>query len=147
MSTVLENDKKANKQSHRPIFISEIVWYSIFGVIWVTGLVLAILGVCAYNVGTLANNPLYAAQKGLAAAFGGSGVADFRIVGSCFMVVAMIGFLISIYIYTNKIAEKKAADKRYQERMRILMAGDEEKAAKTETAAAPATTPTTPAKK
>ncbi|GEM_PF-1556960 len=145
MSTVMENDKKAMKQSHRPIFISEIVWYSIFAVIWVTGLVLAILGVCAYNVGTLANNPLYDAQKGLAAAFGGKGVADFRIVGSCFMIVAMIGFLIAIYIYTNKISEKKAQEKRYQERMRILMAGDEEKApAKTDTTAA---APTTPSKK
>ncbi len=115
----MESTKKTRK-----VFTSEIVWYSVFAAIWVTGLVLAILGVCAYNVGRLSDNPLYQAQKGLAAFFGGTGIADFRIVGTCFMLVAMIGFLITIYHYSNKVSQQAAEKRRYEERMRILMESD-----------------------
>jgi flagellar biogenesis protein FliO len=111
-------------RKERKVYPLEIIWYSFFGLVWVTGLVLAILGVCAWNVGRLSDNPLYAAQKGLAAAFGGKGIADFRIVGTCFMLVAMVGFLIALYYYATKISQKEAEKRRYEERMRILMAGE-----------------------
>jgi hypothetical protein len=43
------------------------------------------------------------------------------------MVVGMIGFLIAIYAYSSKASEKDAQQKRYEERMRILMADDTSK--------------------
>ncbi len=111
----------------RKLFTGEIVWYSIFAAIWVTGLVFAILGMCAYNVGKLSTNSIYSLQKSFATFFNMSGVMDFRLVGSLAMVVAMIGFLIAIFYYSNKMAQEENKRRRYEERMRILMEGDESK--------------------
>ena len=116
----MEETKKTKK-----VYTSEIVWYAIFGTVWVAGLVLAILGVCAYNVGDrLSNNPLYQAEKSFAALFKRpeGTVWDFRIFGTILMVVAMIGLLIVIFYFSNKIARDEAEARRKEERRRILMA-------------------------
>ena len=111
------------EKKRRTIYRSEIVWYSILGGLWLFGLILAILGVCAYNVGKISLNPLYGAERAWAAFFGmpeGS-VLDFRIVGSIVMVVSMLCFFIAIYAYSSKVSEEKAVERRREERMKILM--------------------------
>ncbi len=107
------------KQKH-VIYKSEIVWYSIFGAIWLLGLILGILGICAFNIGKLSTNPLYQAQKDLATFFGVDGIVDFRLVGTIIMLVAMVFLLIVIYVYSTKVNEKIAAERRAEERRRIL---------------------------
>lgn len=114
------------KKAKRIIYKSEIVWYSIFGAIWLLGLILGILGICAFNVGKLSNNPLYQAQKDLATFFGVEGLIDFRLVGTIIMLIAMVLFLIAIYVYSTKANEKLAAERRAEERRRILF-GDLDK--------------------
>lgn len=119
--------EETNKKSSRQIFKGEIVWYCIFGAIWVTGFVFAILGICAFNVGKLSTNPLYALQKSFASFFKMQGVMDFRIVGTVAMIIAMIGVLIVVFSYTAKTVELEAKKRRHEERMRILMESDQEK--------------------
>lgn len=113
------------KKTKRKPFTSEIVLYSIFGAIWIVGFVFAILGVCAYNVGKLSENDLYALQKSFASFFHMNGVMDFRLWGSLLMVVSMIAFLIAIAAYSNKAEQEEAKERRRAERMRILMEADE----------------------
>lgn len=111
------------------IYKSELVLYIIFGLVWITGFVFSVLGTVAYNVGRITDNPLYQAQKGFAAAFGRpeGTVWDFRVFGAIVMVVSMICFLIAIYAYSSKKTHEDAAKKRKEERMRILMAGEDKK--------------------
>lgn len=109
-----------SKKSKRKIFKGEIVWYSILGVIWVFGFVLSILGVCAFNIGKLSTNSIYQFQKTIGA-FINIPSLDFRLVGSLFMIVTMIGFLIVVYYYSTKANQLEAKERRKQERMRILM--------------------------
>lgn len=108
------------EKAKRIIYKGEIVWYSIFGAIWLFGFVLGILGICAYNVGKLSTNPLYKAQQNLASFFNVEGIIDFRIVGTIIMLIAMVLFLIVIYVYSTKANERMAAERRAQERRRIL---------------------------
>ena len=113
----------------KKIYTNELVLYIVFGLIWITGFVFSVLGTIAYNVGRITDNPLYQAQKGFAKAFGrpDGTVWDFRIFGAIVMVAAMILFLIAIYAYSSKKTHEEAALKRKEERMRILMAGEETK--------------------
>ncbi len=113
----------AEEKRIRKIQKSEIVWYSILGALWLFGLILAILGVCAYNVGKISHNPLYGAERAWAAFFGmpeGS-ILDFRVVGTIVMVVSMLLFFIAIYVYATKASEREAEERRRQERLKILM--------------------------
>lgn len=140
-------EKKNTVKKPRKLYVSEIVWYSILGAIWLLGFVFAILGVCAYNVGKLSNNQLYQLEKSFATFFGQEGkVFDFRLWGTLVMVVAMIGFLIAIYAYSNKAQAEIDAARRKKERMAILDEFDATHAAST-TAAAQAAAPAEPAKK
>ncbi len=110
-------------KKRRAIYRNEIIWYAILGALWLFGLILAILGVCAYNVGRISNNPLYGAEKAWASFFGmaeGS-ILDFRIVGSIVMIVSMLLFFVIIYLYSSKANEEMASERRRQERLRILM--------------------------
>lgn len=128
-------------KKRRTIYRSEIVWYSILGALWLFGLIMAILGTCAYNVGRISANTLYGAEKAWARFFGmaDGSILDFRIVGTVVMIVSMLCFFIAIYAYSSKVSEEKAAERRRQERLRILMESPlekgvsvEEKAEKTE---------------
>jgi formate hydrogenlyase subunit 3/multisubunit Na+/H+ antiporter MnhD subunit len=116
--------KETNKK--RKAYPGEIIWYSILGAFWLIGFVLAILGVLAYNIGTLADNPLYQAEKAVAKFFGKDGaVFDFRLFGALFMLVTMIIFLIVIFYYVSKHSAKLAEQKRKEERLRILMSEED----------------------
>lgn len=105
----------------RKLYKSEKILYAVFGAIWIFGFVFAILGVLAYNVGKLSQNPFYQLQKSFATFFKMDGVMDFRLWGTLVMIVAMIAFLIAIYAYTNKSNTEEAAARRKAERMKILM--------------------------
>lgn len=120
------------KKSKRKLYTSEIVLYSIFSAIWLFGLIFAIFGILAYNVGKLSLNPFYAMQKSFATFFHMSGVMDFRLWGTIVMIVAMIAFLIAIFAYTAKASNEEAAARRKAERMKILMDMDLETKANTE---------------
>ena len=110
----------AEKQK-RKIYTSELVLYVIIALLWLTGFVFAILGVFAYNYGKLSNNGLYALQKSFAAFFGmKESVMDFRLWGTGVMLVAMIAFLIVIFVYSSKATNEVAAERRREERRRIL---------------------------
>lgn len=116
------------KQKKRQLFTGEIVWYSIFAVIWLTGLVFAILGMCAYNIGKLSTNPLYTMQKTLGTFFHiSNGVMDCRLVGSIAMIIAMIGILIVIFYYSNKAVQEENKKRLQEERRKILMESEETK--------------------
>ncbi|MCI1734361.1 MAG: hypothetical protein LKM30_01290 [Bacilli bacterium] len=109
----------------RKHYVSEIIWYVSLAACWITGFVFCVLGMIAYNVGRITDNPLYQAEKGFAKAFGQKDgtVWDFRIFGTLVMAVVMILALIVIFYFTDKETKAIAAEKRKQERMRILMAG------------------------
>ena len=112
-----------SKKSRRVVYKAELVWYGILGALWLFGLILSILGVCAYNVGKISSNTLYGAEKAWASFFGmpeGS-ILDFRILGSVIMIVCMLVFFVVIFLFSSKASEEKAAERRRQERMRILM--------------------------
>lgn len=111
------------EQKQRKVQKSEIVWYSLLGALWLFGLIMAILGVCAYNVGRISTNPLYGAEKAWAAFFGmpEGAILDFRVVGTVVMVVSMLCFFVAIYVYATKASEREAEERRRQERLRILM--------------------------
>ncbi len=112
---------KENKEEKRVIYTSEIVLYSIFGTIWLFGFVLGILGICAYNIGKLSNNPLYQFETNLGAFLGWDGICDLRIVGTVIMLISMVILLIIIYVYSVKVKEQLATERREAERRRILM--------------------------
>lgn len=116
--------KENNQEKGRSLYPSEIVLYSIFGSIWLVGLVFAILGMFAYNYGKLSENNLYALEKSFAKFFHMQGAMDFRLWGTIVMVVMMICFLITVYAYADRAEKKKAAERRKAERMRILMEAD-----------------------
>lgn len=117
-------EKEKKPKIKKKIFKGEIIWTSILSIIWLFGLVTAILGICAFNVGKLSTNQLYQFQKTLAGAFKMNGVMDLRIVGTIFMVVSMIIYLIIVFVYANKATEEANKERRKNERMKILMATD-----------------------
>ncbi len=136
-----QNNKPEKKK--RKLYISEIVWYCIIGTIWLFGFVLAILGVCAYNVGDISANKLYAAEKALGEFLGWESRASFAMIGTVIMVIAMICFFIAIYAYAYKASETENTQRRLEERRKILEESDviatpEAQAAQEEAAAAPA---------
>ncbi len=104
--------------------IAEIVWYSIFGVIFLTGLILGILGCYAYNISNISNDPVAQAMIQFSVFLKRSSVLDWRIFGSELMVIAMVGFIITTIIYMNKFVKEKASKKKYNERLEILMNSD-----------------------
>lgn len=104
--------------------VSEIVWYSIFGVIFITGLILGILGICAVNLGAYSTNPIFLAMRDFSVFLKRSTILDWRILGAGLMIVAMIGFIISTIFYMNKFITEKASKKKYNERLQILMSSD-----------------------
>lgn len=115
--------KKKEAKKIKNLYLSEFIILIVLSVIFITGLVFAILGMIAFNVGKLSDNPLYQLQKSFATFFGHNGaVFDFRIFGTIIMVVAMLGFLISIYLYSLKEAKEIANKRRIEERNRILNA-------------------------
>lgn len=109
-----------NKQKKSKV--TEITLLSIFGTIWLFGFILAILGVIAYNLPSLTqNNPLYSAQKNLAAFLKINGVVDFRLLGSVVLLAAMVCILVVIFHYANKYDQIKAKKARKAERLKNLL--------------------------
>ena len=113
------------EKGKKKLYRSEIVLYIIFGVIWLTGLVMSILGIIANNAGKLSTSALYNAQKGMAKFFGvADGIWDFRVVGTIFMAFALVCFLIAIFAYSQKSINEEAKARRKEERLKILMSSD-----------------------
>ncbi len=112
---------KKEAKKIKSLYQSELIILIVLSVLFLTGLVFAILGMFAYNFGKLADNLLYQAQKSFATFFKREGsVFDFRIFGTIIMVVSMLGFLISVYFYSLKEAKEIAKKRRIEERKRIL---------------------------
>lgn len=102
--------------------IRERVLLSIFGAIWICGFVFCLLGVYAYNgPGKLADNPIYQAQKSMAAVFGLPRMVDFRFFGSMLCLLAMVFFLAIFYHYANKYDRVSERKKRQAERLKSLI--------------------------
>lgn len=104
--------------------VKEIVWFSIFGVIFLTGIIIGILGICAVNIGSISSNPIFQAERDFSIFLRRSTILDFRIFGAGLMIVAMVGFIISTVIFMNKFIKEKASKKKYNERLQILMSSD-----------------------
>lgn len=109
-----ERLKKAKK--------TEIVLLVIFGCIAALGLILAVLGIVAFNLPTVTkNNPLYQAQQSLAKALHMGKLIDFRILGAIILVVGVVLILVTLQHYAAKHDEIKAKIQRREERRRNLM--------------------------
>ncbi len=119
--------KEASKGEGKKRYKSEIAWYAIFGLVWITGLVFAIFGRIAFNVGHASDNVFYTWQKNWASAWKRSGVIDFRIFGTLVMLFARIGIIIVVYAYTAKAKNEEAKKRRLEERKRILREAEENK--------------------
>ncbi len=134
-----EATQNKHEKKKRKLYTAEIVWYSILGTLWIYGLLMAILGICGYNIGDISSNILYQAEKAWGEAFGMSGRFSFAIFGTIVMVVAMLGFFIVIYYYASKESEQENTIRRIEERRRILEEADivteEASAAESENAA------------
>ena len=115
---------KKEPRKIKSLYLSEFIILLVLSLFFITGLVFAILGMFAFNVGKLADNPLYQAQKSFATFFKSKegAVFDFRIFGTIVMVVSMLGFLLSVYLYSLKETKEIAKKRRIEERNRILSA-------------------------
>jgi len=108
--------------------VKEIVAYSIFGTIWVGGLVLCCLGVYAYNgPGKLAYNPIYQAQKTLSSYFNLSYTVDFRIVGAIICLISMCILIAFLYHFANRNEKNDARKSKQLEQLKQLIASEENK--------------------
>ena len=123
----MEKKKKTKTPEGKKRYKGEIVWYSIFGAIWIAGLVFAIFGRVAFNVGHASDNVFYQWQKNRASAWHRNGVIDFRIFGTIVRFVARIGIIIVVNAYTAKAKNEEAKKRRLEERKRILREADKEK--------------------
>ncbi len=114
-----------NKQKKkRKLYTSEKVWYCIIGTLWIYGFLMAMLGICGYNVGDISANILYQAEKDWGTAFGMDGRFSFAIFGTIVMIVAMLCFFIAIYTYSYKATEQENTQRRLEERRKILEESD-----------------------
>lgn len=102
--------------------VSEIVWYSIFSIIWLGGLSLCILGVYAYNgPGKLEYNPIYQAQKSFASFLHINGLIDFRILGSIICIVSMCFLIGLLYHYANNNEKNDSRKSKQLEQLKKLI--------------------------
>ncbi len=111
----------ANKEKQTKVTRVEIFWLSLFGVIWVTGFVFSILGICAMNITPITENPLYLAQKSFGSLIG-LGLVDFRIFGTILLVVGMIGLILTFFYYSNKYDSVKIAKERREKLLSEFLA-------------------------
>lgn len=111
----------ANKEKQTKVTKVEIFWLSLFGVIWVTGFVFSILGICAMNITPISENPLYLAQKSFGSLIG-LGLVDFRIFGTILLVVGMIGLILTFFYYSNKYDSVKIAKERREKLLSEFLA-------------------------
>lgn len=111
----------ANKEKQTKVTRVEIFWLSLFGVIWVTGFVFSILGICAMNITPISENPLYLAQKSFGSLIG-LGLVDFRIFGTILLVVGMIGLILTFFYYSNKYDSVKIAKERREKLLSEFLA-------------------------
>lgn len=111
----------ANKEKQTKVTRVEIFWLSLFCVIWVTGFVFSILGICAMNITPISENPLYLAQKSFGSLIG-LGLVDFRIFGTILLVVGMIGLILTFFYYSNKYDSVKIAKERREKLLSEFLA-------------------------
>ncbi len=111
----------ANKEKQTKVTRVEIFWLSLFGVIWVTGFVFSILGICAMNITPITENPLYLAQKSFGSLIG-LGLVDFRIFGTILLVIGMIGLILTFFYYSNKYDSVKIAKERREKLLSEFLA-------------------------
>ena len=111
----------ANKEKQTKVTRVEIFWLSLFGVIWVTGFVFSILGICAMNITPISENPLYLAQKSFGSLIG-LGLVDFRIFGTILLVIGMIGLILTFFYYSNKYDSVKIAKERREKLLSEFLA-------------------------
>lgn len=109
------------KEKRTKVTKVEIFWLSLFGVIWVTGFVFSILGICAMNITPISENPLYLAQKSFGSLIG-LGLVDFRIFGTILLVVGMIGLILTFFYYSNKYDSVKIAKERREKLLSEFLA-------------------------
>ena len=113
-SSNTELDLEDNSKEKFKFSRNEIIWYSIFSLIFISGLTLCILGVCAIYITPVSTNPLFLAMRDFSIFLNRTTILDWRILGSIIMIIAMVGFIISVTVYTKK----------YKERLKILMSSD-----------------------
>lgn len=119
-----EQEEEDNSKLKYKLSVAEIVWYSIFGVIFITGLVLAILGCIVYNLKNVSGNPIANAMIQFSVFLKRSTVLDWRIFGSVLMIIAMVGIIITCVVSMNRFIKKEASKKKYNERLSLLMNSD-----------------------
>lgn len=133
--------EKKKKKDHSKFW--EIFNLGLWGLIWLFGAVLGILGIIARNVGRLTGqnpNSIYVAETNFSnwckSTFNWSiSRVDFRVLGVILIAIGLIGLLITFYYYSNKIEKKQLVESRKKERLKEIMA--QEGLASSSTIAAP----------
>lgn len=129
-----EKQKKPLTKEQKKSIGWEAFWLSLFGIIWVAGLAMGIIGVLAHNVGWNSRNPLYQAETDMTEWFGWGVRIDWRYFGVILLVVGMIGLVVTLYYFANKYEKAKQRSVRRAERLQAILA---ENAAVTSDAVAP----------
>lgn len=111
---------KKNRKSQ----VWEIIWLVLFGIIWVAGLVIGILGICAHNVGWLLTNPLYAAETSMTQWLNWGFRVDWRIFGAILLVIGTIGLVITLFYFANKHDKEAIKAARRAERLKAILASE-----------------------
>lgn len=118
---------KKEKKNHSTFW--EVFNITLWGIIWLFGAILGILGMIGRNVGTMtgpAANPLYVAETNFSAwcklvfKWNISRV-DFRVLGAILIAIGLIGLLITFYYFANKIEKRKMVEARRKERLAEIM--------------------------
>jgi len=117
--------KEKVKKSHSKFW--EIFNLSLWGAIWLFGVVLGILGIIGRNVGKTSLNPIYQAETDFSTwcrnVFNWSiSRVDFRVLGIILIAIGLIGLLITFYYFTNKAEKKALVETRRKERLKEIMA-------------------------
>lgn len=99
----------------------EIFWYCLFGLIWVAGIALGIIGICAHNVGWLTYNPLYQAETSLTNWLNWGFRIDFRVFGAVLILIGTIGLIIDLFVYANKHDKEKIKEQRRATRLQAIL--------------------------
>lgn len=103
----------------------EIVCYSIFGTIWLGGLVICCLGVYAYNgIGKLAYNPIFQAQKNLTSFLNWPTMIDFRILGSIICLISMCFLIGFLYHFANRTDKTNSRKSKQLEKLKKMIEED-----------------------
>ena len=117
-----KKEKKPLTKEQRRSIGWECFWLSLFGVIWIVGFVMGLLGILAHNAGWITRNPLYQAETEMTELFGWGFRIDWRYFGATLLVIGLIGLVSTLFYFANKYDRAKQRAVRRAERLKAILA-------------------------